>query len=327
MKSLLLGLCLAAVATAQDPKPAPAPGADAKGADAKVERSAQSMREQITTGVQVTSHVRLALRLRNGYKLSGVVKDGRFVERVDGLRFVDATAKEKGAGIRIWYTGGRRNFVFVPFADVTEYEVLERLTQKQLDEIDAAVRVAEQKQRAGTSGDAATTAPTSAESGVPSLESTPAAPTTEVAGQQPRSTARAVKSGDASSTTGAGTKTESSGEGTATTELEQQKVYLALLKQYPPAGGWNRAKRDEIARRKNVVGAVPSEKEQQFVAKFAEWEKACAAFGVGGREGAEAPVTETKSGKRGKTETESNGEGEGTEEETARGKRRRTRGN
>jgi hypothetical protein len=201
------------------------------------------------------------------------------------------------------------------------------LTQKQLDEIDSAVRVAEQKQRGGEPAGAAPASPTASEPGVPSFDPTPAAPVAEVAGQEPRSVARAVQAGAPSTTTVAGTKTEGATESAASAELERQKVYLALLREYPPAGGWNRAKRDEIARRKNVVGAVPSEKEQQFVAKFAEWEKACAAFGVGGRDEAEEPVSEPKSGKRGKTETESGSEGEGGEEETARGKRRRTRGN
>jgi hypothetical protein len=175
---LVLGAAVAVSATAQQTGARPAVEPP-KTEEQKIDQRAQQMRDNLGAGRQVTTHVRINLRLRNGNKLTGVVKDGRFVERVDGLRFVDANAKDKGAGIRIWYTGGRRNFVFVPFGDMAEYEVLERLSQKQLDEIDASIRLAEQKPaKAGDSPAAApTVTPATGTDGAPG-----AAPAAEPAG-------------------------------------------------------------------------------------------------------------------------------------------------
>ncbi|MFY9344742.1 MAG: hypothetical protein WAT39_19780, partial [Planctomycetota bacterium] len=112
------------------PTPAPTP------ARSQVDKHASSMREQIVTGRTLQSHVRVAVRLKNGNKLLGVVKDGKLVERVDGLRFVEASALDRGAGIRLWYTGGTRNYVFVPFGDFAEYEILQQLSAKQIEQIE-----------------------------------------------------------------------------------------------------------------------------------------------------------------------------------------------
>lgn len=306
---LVLGAAVAVSATAQQSGARPA-AEPPKTEEQKIDQRAQQMRDNLGAGRQVTTHVRINLRLRNGNKLTGVVKDGRFVERVDGLRFVDASAKEKGAGIRIWYTGGRRNFVFVPFGEMAEYEVLERLSQKQLDEIDASIRLAEQKQAKATETPAAapTATPTAGVDGAPG-----AAPGAEPAGGPGKAPA-----GTAGAQPGKvdGKTAEADAEAA---QLAQQKVYLALLRDYPPAGGWNRARRDEIARRKVVVGATPSEKELKFVEQFETWLKACQEFGVGGSTGEAG--TGGGEGQQGGT----SGEG-GEQAETGSRSRRRGRG-
>jgi hypothetical protein len=123
----------------------------------RTEQRAQAMRDQIGSGRPIESHVRVAVRLKNGNVLRGVVKDGKLVERVDGLRFVDAHARDAGAGIRLWYSTGARNYVFLPFTDFASYEVLQRLTQKQLEDLErdlqqnearAVDRQEQQRQRA-----------------------------------------------------------------------------------------------------------------------------------------------------------------------------------
>lgn len=287
----LLGvLVLALPAKAQEPeaKPPtsePKPAGETKPSveEQRVDRRAQSMREKIASGKQVVTHVRVSLRLRNGNKMIGVVKDGRFVERVDGLRFVDASAKERGAGIRLWYSGGRRNFVFLPFEDVAEYEVMQRLTQKQLDEIEQELRMKEQKQIAEArkdapkAGEAAPGAPTG-ETGTPApgqmpLDGQPAGqPTGQPAAEPSTGKGKTAK----------GETKEAEGEAKEGGDVETQRAYFQLLQDYPPAGGWNKERRDEIARRKAVVGANPSDKEKAFVEKFEMWQKACKHFGVDG---------------------------------------------
>ena len=225
----------------------------------RVEQRSQSMREQIGTGRQVQSHVRVAVRLKNGNRLTGVVKDGRLVERVDGLRFVDAQARDAGAGIRIWYSGNGRNYVFVPFADFAEYEVLQRLTGKQLADIEQEMQLDEKRTAAAVAqqADAELATPVATENpGDGAVK--PAMPAGEGAGK-----AKAAVPG---------------GETDPKALLEQQRKWHALLAAYPPKDGWNKAKRDEIARRFVVVGAKPSENEQKFVDEFDEWEKACVHF-------------------------------------------------
>lgn len=167
----LLFVPLLGVVRAQEP---PAPTVEPRPKD-RVSERADSMREQIGKGRQVRSHVRVAVRLKNGNKLIGVVKDGRFVERVDGLRFVDAQAQERGAGIRLWYSGGTRNYVFVPFANFQSYEVLQRLSQEQLTAMEQEMQMAEQRaaEREAARARAAT--------GKPAEEPAPA-PTDEKAG-------------------------------------------------------------------------------------------------------------------------------------------------
>ena len=116
----------------------------------RIAERAESMRKSITAGRQVKAHVKVQIRLQNGNRLSGVVKDGRLVERVDGLRFVDANARDAGAGIRVWYSGGTRSYIFVPFASLKNYQVVQRLSQKQLMELERAMQMTEKlaKERA-----------------------------------------------------------------------------------------------------------------------------------------------------------------------------------
>lgn len=267
--------------------PAPAAQGEPKRDDARVEQRAAQMREGLDAGRSLQSHVRVAVRFKNGNKLIGVVKDGRLVERVDGLRFVDAQAKDRGAGIRLWYTSGARNYVFVPFADFAEYEVLQKLSAKQIDEIEREMQMDERRsaERAAEKADAAKGAAEAPQGAVDA----PPAPSTETApvdgAQQPGATpsappaappaARAATARDAGKNAGKDAKSPA-----ATKEQEQQRQWFALLQAYPPAAGWNKKKRDEIAQRFVVLGVKPSEFELKFVDQFGEWEKACAHFAI-----------------------------------------------
>lgn len=265
MSSPLLAFAVLSVCSAllaQDPAaPAPKPPAPPD----RVEQRSQAMREQIGTGRQVDSHVRVAVRLKNGNRLIGVVKDGRLVERVDGLRFVDAQARDAGAGIRLWYSGNGRNYVFVPFVDFAEYEVLQRLTAKQLADIEREMQQEEKK-----------APPVQGKTDAEVAATPPAEPAGDAADKPPSPAGEGVPAA-----------VPAAGDGAA---AAQQRKWYELLAAYPPKEGWSRHKRDEIARRFVVIGAKPSEHEQKFVDQFAEWEKACAHFGIDAKvvEGGEA---------------------------------------
>lgn len=242
----------------------------------RISERARDMRQQIEANTPSTAHVRVSIRLKNGNKLTGVVKDGRLVERVDGMRFVDATAAERGAGIRLWYCTGGRDFVFLPFSDFSEYTILQKLTAKQIEEIERDLQIAaERRQAEETARQQARrqdgTPPASEPTAEPTAEASPAP------GQEPAPPAaeNAAKPKDAPSPSGspANGKPEPAAN-------PQQQEWFALLQEYPVAAGWGKEKRDEIARRFVVIGSRPSEKEQRFVDQFAQWQKACDFFGV-----------------------------------------------
>jgi len=213
-------------------------------ATSQTEERAQSMRKQIGEGRAVQSHVKVLVRLKNGNRLVGVVKDGKLVERIDGLRFVEAAAGDAGAGIRIWYTAGTRNFVFVPFQDFAAYEIVQQLSNEQVQQIEN-------------------------ELGMDRGKTEDAKPTGEANGGKPTTPAGAPVAGEAKG-----------GDGKVTATDEQQKLWFDLLQAYPPTAGWGAERRDEIKNRFVVVGSQPTAAEKRFVDEYEQWSKACAHFGV-----------------------------------------------
>lgn len=267
---------------------------------ARVLERAKSMRRGITTGRPMKSHVKVRVRLQNGNRLAGVVKDGRLVERVDGLRFVDAQALDAGAGIRLWYSGGTRSYIFVPFVSLKNYEVVQRLSQQQLLAMENEMQMAE-KRASEREARAMRRARGSAMGTVPAAapETMPAAGPEGVAGrvaglsnfakpgQAPvKLTGNAVgtATGTAAVTTNPGAaKTAPARVGAADAELDEAKKKLAwsnLLRSYPPKDGWNEAKKNEIARRRAVIGVPPTKFELAFVKSFDQWMQACEHNGV-----------------------------------------------
>ncbi len=246
---------------------------------------AQEMRENLEVGAPTGTHMQVALRLRNGNRIQGLVRDGRMAERVDGRQFVEARADDAGAGVRIWSAAGRRDYVFVSFRDIAEYQILQRLSQRQLEQLDRDVQMGGERSPGAIR---------------PSSVSLPGGDTETLAGgpvpEQPAAEAGAaaqdapmpvvmpvpVVSPAASGPTAA----PKPGEDT------QHKEWFALLQEFPPAGGYGKEKRDEIARRFVVVGVKPSAAELRFVEKFDDWQKACEFFGV---KTAPAAVTEEPS--------------------------------
>lgn len=297
MKSLhvLLAALLAGVAVAQQSGSKPAIGSATKPVDRASQR-AREMRDQIKDGRVVTSHVKVRVKLKNGNRLTGVVKDGRLVERVDGLRFVRAESRERGAGIRLWFTGAARSYIFVPFDSLESYEVLQRLSPKQLLELWA--NLGKEQARAGASkaraAGGAKGREASREELAPAPSKTAPAPSASLRNPPPGpdgladwkptrepEPADAAPSAEPAADEAQPTKEQEGGEpetGAAkvTAEAVQQQLrWSELLRKFPPAQGWSQAKRDEISRRFVVVGAQPSALEKEFVAQFDEWVKAC----------------------------------------------------
>src|SRR5262245_45461822 len=156
---------------------------------AEVDHQVVEMRRQMTEGKTFRSHVRVTVRLKNGNRMQGVVKDGMVVERIDGIRFVAAEASEPGAGIRLYYWNGRSNFVFLPFTDIQEYRINARVTPDELAllEREEKQREAAEQQKQGTppapdappvpppAGDPAQTPPAAAAAAQPAKPADPQA--------------------------------------------------------------------------------------------------------------------------------------------------------
>lgn len=233
----------------------------------RVERQVEEMRRQVVEGRVFRSHVRVTVRLKNGNRIRGIVKDGVLVERVKGPRFVAAERDDDGAGIRLYYYNGNRNFVFLPFRDIKDYRIDRRITALELAAIERASRQREQQERrereAAAAARVAQSAPHLPVSAAPGAETQPRDPVSGSA-NKPKGGADGKKTGKA---TGVDNK------------KKLHELYV-LLQKYPPNDGWNAQRRDEIKRRLAVVGALPTAKEQEFVNRFAEWQQACKEFGV-----------------------------------------------
>ncbi len=264
-------------------KPSSKPG-DAPAANPVLDREVASMREKVTDGKTFRSHVRVTVRLKNGNRVQGIVKDGFVVERIDGMRFVSAEANDEGAGVRIYTYNGKRNFVFLAFSDMAEYRINARLSSAELAAYERKVKQDEEQKRKALLkqlGEEDVAAEQKTETTEPVAEA-PATETTKAAGKQPKQ--------------GAGTEGEQK-QGVA----EELQGMYALLQQYPPAQGWNAVRRDEIKRRFAVIGAKPSAAEQKFVDQFDAWKRACEVLGANAApQGETAQQGETESGKKSK---------------------------
>jgi hypothetical protein len=281
----------------------PAPPGTVKKAEVKkdaqrIAERAKDMRQSITKGRQVKAHVKVVVRLKNGNRLTGVVKDGRLVERVDGLRFVDAQARDQGAGIRLWYSGGTRSYIFVPFVSLKNYEVLQRLSQKQLMDIENEMQMAEKRAKereAKAAREAKGSASGVGESNGPAPGTLDSNTPGNVDGSTVDGGANEAAKSDAGKPDAKPVTADDAASQVA--QAKQELAWAQLLRSYPPKAGWNAAKKDEISRRQVVIGVLPSKFELEFVDKFDDWLKACAHNKVDPNEGVIKP-TESKRDRR-----------------------------
>lgn len=218
----------------------------------EIEEQIRRMRELLREGKLLRSHVRVTVRLKNGNKIEGVVKDGRLIEKVDGLHFVLAEAKAKGAGLRVWYYDDTASYIFLPFDGIHHYKVHERLTTNQIQAIES--RIAEEERR--------------------DAELRKLQQQREPTGTAPPENQPGRETGQPDSTPPDG------GNEPADKPLTQEEQHLMkLLEEFPPEEGWSEERRDKIERRKVTVGAFPTGKDKRFLEVFEDWQRANARFG------------------------------------------------
>ncbi|MBK8974974.1 MAG: hypothetical protein IPM29_03540 [Planctomycetes bacterium] len=209
----------------------------------RVEREIAERERQMREGRVVESNVRITVRLTNGSRMRGIIRNGRFVERHDGLEFVSSDVRTPGAGIRLWYFSRSNSYVFLPFEQIKEHTIGQVLTDEEVAQIGLELERAEQERKLRQ-------APTP-----------PAAPP----GAAPQSQSPADGAAP-----GAGGPEGTPDAEVPTLTAEQQ----ALLTEFPPDAGWGLAKLQELERRKIVIGVFPNDKEKRFIDNFAAWQEA-----------------------------------------------------
>lgn len=137
----------------------------------QIEKEIEERQKAMREGRVVRSNVRITLRLKNGSRMKGVVKDGRFVERPAGLEFLLTDMTEEGAGIRLWYYDRTNSFVFLPYSTVAYHKIGDRLTDEEVRKIAAELdRIASDKARTKEDPAAAKPKPDEKDGAAPGVE-------------------------------------------------------------------------------------------------------------------------------------------------------------
>jgi len=215
----------------------------------RIRRELDEKQRLMREGKVVLTNVRATVRLQNGSRLRGVVRQGRFVERVAGLDFVPSERSAPGAGIRLWYYDQTNSYVFLPFESIREYRIGEKLTD---DQVRAMAEEFERRQREAAERAARGAKP--GEDGGDAGGQGQGPPQNLPPGVQPE----AVK--------GPGGK-----PGYIAGLTPEQN---ALLKEFPPDEGWGPDRLREIEARKIRIGVYPNEAERKFIANYDQWNEA-----------------------------------------------------
>jgi len=229
------------------------PAQDTKGARIKAKIS--EMRKAITEGRPITTNVRVKVKLRNGNKITGVVKSGRFIESVDSLDFVPADMTTPGAGIRVWYFDDTNSFIFMSFDSIASYRIGARLTDVQVQQIEA--RIAAERTRVQAMRKAMVE-----RKRLEKLARDEDKAEREAEGDVAENgeTTKPTKPADV--------------DPMAKQQAKENTELMALLDEFPPEEGWGQEKVAEIQRRKIVLHVFPDEKQQRFLDVFDKWKQA-----------------------------------------------------
>lgn len=192
-------------------------------------------------------NAQVLVRLRNGERIRGLVKGGKFVERAEGLGFADAERVARGAGIRIWYYDGTNSYIFIEYEQIESCSVIRRLTDVEVREISDRMETQAKADRERLSQiDAAR---------LQALKD-------KTEGQK--------KDGEL------GKKLDD----LARKEEDSEKLRKikekgeALLKEFPPEEGWGAERLREIQVKKVAIGTFPDSKSRKFVEVYEDWKAA-----------------------------------------------------
>jgi len=202
----------------------------------KIRRKVDAMRKAMRDGLIQEFNVYVKVRLKNGNRLRGVVKNGKFVELSDGIDFVSAVrVSDKRAGMRIWYTVGANSYIFLRYRDIARYTIGSKLSDDQVKSIEhkLAQKLSDTREN-----------------------------------YRRMREAQKEKPGEQKLEGGTG-KTGASSE---IPKLSQ--AHAKLLKDFPSSEGWGKELLDRLKIRRINIGVYPNKKEARFETVYANWAKA-----------------------------------------------------
>jgi hypothetical protein len=191
--------------------------------------------------------------LKNGSTIEGIARHGILSEKTVRIRrkgakksetiYLQVPAKEKDAGIRVWYIHNVEGFNFIPYTLIQQkrgIEIVRSLTLKESEQIfkdikkkEAELRKAEKKAKAAE-----------ARIDKERTEAEKALRETEIAKKKKMDLEKA--------------------------RAEREK----LLTKFPPSDGWSRERLNEIRRKWIINHIPPNAQEREFLALFEKWKKA-----------------------------------------------------
>jgi hypothetical protein len=209
---------------------------------AQVRAQVEEMRKAMREGRIRRYNVKVKVRLKNGNKIQGIVRNGRFIEKHDGLDFVVTDQRSEQAGLRLWYYNGTNSYIFLPHAMIAHYKLGVKMSDREITDLERRLVAAERRRR--------------------EMERQLAEE------RRRRLLAMKANRGDKLS------KLDDDATKYGRKLTDDERKLMKLLGDYPPDKGWGEQKIKELQMRRITLGVYPSKEEKLFVEQFEEWKRA-----------------------------------------------------
>lgn len=211
----------------------------------------------------VSNHLRVRVTLDNGARLVGVVRNGALYEMMAGDgKFVAAeNPRAPRCGFRLWHVADSPGYLWVLHRDVKNFQQLALMSNKELYDMQRGLRrraeVIVLPQHPGRGDEEE-----EADEAKPSKEDEEAERAPKIGPELPPDAGDEPVPGD-----------EPKDEASDEPETPKSPGEL-LLEKFPPHAGWLPERRDEIERRKWVLGVFPTPEEKEFIESYSVWKPA-----------------------------------------------------
>ena len=217
-------------------KPAPKQG--------QVNDRLRTNRSRLAKDRITATNILVEVVLKNRQKLTGIVRNDRFVEKQVKGEYKKAEKDEPGAGVRLYYYNNTSSMMFLRYSSIAAIRKMDRLSDLEVKAKAERIRKKEE--------DLAHKAKARARERIEKIKARQ---------KQDEKLEKNLKK--------VLTNLEKQKE-----EMEQQIRRAKLLDEFPPDQGWG-TQRIERIRLNKINGIYPTKKEARFLEVFEEWSKAC----------------------------------------------------